>query len=57
MKTPMRNLFAALVLLSALNLQPSTAFAQSMVFTFQGRVPDSGQQLCWHPHLQVAQRL
>jgi hypothetical protein len=41
MKKQMQNLFVALALLSALNLQPSTAFAQSMVFTFQGRVLDS----------------
>jgi hypothetical protein len=42
MKTPMRNLFAALVLLSAFNLQPSTAFAQGTALTYQGRLNNNG---------------
>jgi len=42
MKHRLQNPFAALTLLSALNLQPSTAFAQGTAFTYQGRLNDGG---------------
>ena len=42
MKNRMQNLFVALVLLSALNLQPSTAFAQGTAFAYQGRLNNNG---------------
>ena len=41
MKTKLSGLFA-LALLSTLNLQLSTCFAQNTVFTYQGRVTDNG---------------
>jgi hypothetical protein len=42
MKTRIRDLFAAMSLLSSLNLQPSTAFAQGTAFTYQGRLNSGG---------------
>ena len=42
MKNRMQNLLVALALLSALNLQPATAFAQGTAFAYQGRLNNNG---------------
>jgi hypothetical protein len=42
MKSRVQNLFLALTLLAALNLQPATAFAQGTAFTYQGRLNNNG---------------
>jgi hypothetical protein len=42
MKTYLRNLFVAVALLTALDIQPSTAFAQGTVFTYQGQLQNNG---------------
>ena len=42
MKNQVQKLFVALAMFSALNLQPSPAFAQGTAFTYQGRLNDNG---------------
>lgn len=42
MKTRTQNVLAALALHLTLNLQPTTAFAQGTVFTYQGQLQNNG---------------
>ena len=54
MKNQIKHLLIALTLLSALNSQLSTAFAQGTAFTYQGRVLDNGTSFTGTGQFQFA---